>query len=95
MPPRGRYNNDRNSYSYSNFNSNDNRRRQYHDRNEEPEWFSGGPTSQNDTIELRGFDTEFRQSSPNGRDRSDDKPSKEPHNKREYVLSHLAGSNKI
>ena len=23
---------------------------------EEPEWFSGGPTSQHDTIELRGFE---------------------------------------
>lgn len=25
-------------------------------RDEEPEWFSSGPISQNDTIELRGFD---------------------------------------
>ncbi|XP_011194719.1 eukaryotic translation initiation factor 4E transporter isoform X1 [Zeugodacus cucurbitae] len=35
-----------------------NRRRnqKYHDRNEEPEWFSSGPTSQHDTIELRGFE---------------------------------------
>lgn len=34
-----------------------NRRNQkYHDRNEEPEWFSSGPTSQHDTIELRGFE---------------------------------------
>lgn len=23
---------------------------------DEPEWFTGGPTSQNDTIELRGFE---------------------------------------
>lgn len=46
-----------NSYSQYSFNNNDNRgRRHYHDRNEEPEWFSGGPTSQNDTIELRGFE---------------------------------------
>lgn len=47
-----------NSYSQYSFSSNDNRgRRQYNDRNaEEPEWFSGGPTSQNDTIELRGFE---------------------------------------
>ncbi|XP_067627709.1 eukaryotic translation initiation factor 4E transporter isoform X2 [Eurosta solidaginis] len=29
---------------------------QYNDRNEEPEWFSGGPTSQHDTIELHGFE---------------------------------------
>ncbi|KAK9874482.1 hypothetical protein WA026_002829 [Henosepilachna vigintioctopunctata] len=26
------------------------------EKDEEPEWFSGGPSSQNDTIELRGFD---------------------------------------
>lgn len=36
-----------------------------HNRNgsgfEEPEWFSGGPTSQNDTIELRGFEEEKEQ----------------------------------
>lgn len=70
MTPRNsmsRYNHiDRmNSYSQYNFKSNDDRgRRQYHDRNaEEPEWFSGGPTSQNDTIELRGFE-EYRQDSP-------------------------------
>lgn len=25
-------------------------------KEEEPEWFTGGPTSQHDTIELRGFD---------------------------------------
>lgn len=73
-----RYNhNDRmNSYSQYNFKSNDDRgRRQYHDRNEEPEWFSGGPTSQNDTIELRGFE-EYRQDSPtshNSGDGDDDK----------------------
>ncbi|XP_056637848.1 eukaryotic translation initiation factor 4E transporter-like isoform X5 [Diorhabda sublineata] len=34
-------------------------RRRISDREqEEPEWFSGGPLSQNDTIELRGFDDE-------------------------------------
>ncbi|XP_036334987.1 protein cup, partial [Rhagoletis pomonella] len=32
------------------------RNHQYNERNEEPEWFSGGPTSQHDTIELRGFE---------------------------------------
>lgn len=34
------------------------RRRSYSDSRgeEEPEWFSGGPTSQHDTIELRGFE---------------------------------------
>ncbi len=25
-------------------------------REEEPEWFTGGPSSQSETIELRGFD---------------------------------------
>lgn len=36
---------------------NNERRRMFSEnRAEEPEWFSGGPTSQNDTIELRGFD---------------------------------------
>ncbi|KAH8255068.1 hypothetical protein KR038_003793, partial [Drosophila bunnanda] len=28
----------------------------HHDRNEEPEWFSAGPTSQLETIDLHGFD---------------------------------------
>ncbi len=28
---------------------------------EEPEWFSGGPTSQSDTIELRGFEDARRE----------------------------------
>lgn len=31
---------------------------------DEPEWFSGGPTSQHDTIELRGFEEEKEQPSP-------------------------------
>uniref|UniRef100_A0AAR5Q152 Eukaryotic translation initiation factor 4E transporter-like n=1 Tax=Dendroctonus ponderosae TaxID=77166 RepID=A0AAR5Q152_DENPD len=31
-------------------------RRRYADKEDEPEWFSSGPISQNDTIELRGFD---------------------------------------
>uniref|UniRef100_A0A0K8UIL5 Protein sister of odd and bowel n=1 Tax=Bactrocera latifrons TaxID=174628 RepID=A0A0K8UIL5_BACLA len=47
-----------------------NRRNQkYHDRNEEPEWFSSGPTSQHDTIELRGFeeiDDQYNESSNEG-----------------------------
>lgn len=63
-----------NSYSQYSFSSNDNRgRRQYNDRNaEEPEWFSGGPTSQNDTIELRGFeDYTNRQDSPSPRNSGD------------------------
>lgn len=86
-----RYNNNGNDrmnggndrYQY-NFNNNDHRRR-YNDRSntcEEPEWFSGGPTSQNDTIELRGFDQEYssRGKSPTSRtnnDTDDEKPTKE------------------
>ena len=35
---------------------------------EEPEWFSAGPTSQTDTIELRGFEESPRQSSSVDRD---------------------------
>lgn len=33
-------------------------RRRYHHEEETPEWFTGGPTSQNETIELRGFERE-------------------------------------
>lgn len=35
---------------------NDRRRISNDNRDEEPEWFSGGPVSQHETIELRGFD---------------------------------------
>lgn len=41
--------------------------RRYNDRDEEPEWFSGGPTSQHDVIELRGFE-----------DPIDDEPAPQP-----------------
>lgn len=41
---------------FSSGSHNDRRRMFNENRAEEPEWFSGGPTSQNDTIELRGFD---------------------------------------
>lgn len=34
------------------------RRNNYRDEEKEPEWFTGGPSSQTDTIELRGFDRE-------------------------------------
>ena len=34
------------------------RRRNFRDEEKEPEWFTGGPTSQTDTIELRGFEKE-------------------------------------
>lgn len=71
-----------NSYSQYNFSNNDNRgRRHYNDRNaEEPEWFSGGPTSQNDTIELRGFEEyNDRPDSPtrNSGDGDDDKATQD------------------
>lgn len=70
-----RYNhNDRmNSYSQYGFGGNDHRhRRHYNDRNEEPEWFSEGPTSQNDTIELRGFEEySGRRDSPSSRNSND------------------------
>ncbi|KAL1501261.1 hypothetical protein ABEB36_006616 [Hypothenemus hampei] len=36
--------------------SNEGRRRYSESKEDEPEWFSSGPISQNDTIELRGFD---------------------------------------
>ncbi|XP_018330068.1 eukaryotic translation initiation factor 4E transporter-like isoform X2 [Agrilus planipennis] len=38
----------------------DRRRISNEHREEEPEWFSGGPSSQNDTIELRGFDDDTK-----------------------------------
>lgn len=59
-----------NSYSQYNFKSNDDRGRRQYRNCEEPEWFSGGPTSQNDTIELRGFE-EYRDSGG----RQDDSPA--------------------
>lgn len=33
---------------------------------EEPEWFSAGPTSQSDTIELRGFEKEPEEDTGHG-----------------------------
>ena len=35
-----------------------------HHEEEEPEWFSSGPTSQSDTIELRGFEEPKREQEP-------------------------------
>lgn len=48
-----------NNYSSRNGKDYNNRGgRRYHDDdvNEEPEWFTSGPESQNETIELRGFE---------------------------------------
>lgn len=43
-------------YNSSNLNSTSSNTNSNSMNDEEPEWFSGGPTSQNETIELRGFD---------------------------------------
>jgi hypothetical protein len=55
-----RYNNYNNSDYHNNHHGNHNNHYNNNSRrrggDEEPEWFSGGPTSQHDTIELRGFD---------------------------------------
>lgn len=49
------------------------RRRNYNDKDEEPEWFSGGPTSQHDTIELHGFDgPEEKDNTRKGGNKGDD-----------------------
>lgn len=61
MNQNSRMNHRNNRYSNQNSNHNNHynnhRNNRYMDnREDEPEWFSGGPTSQNDTIELRGFD---------------------------------------
>ena len=54
------------------------RRRLYNEsRVEEPEWFSSGPTSQNDTIELRGFD-EVEQGDDSDDSQPQHKKSKSP-----------------
>lgn len=50
------YGSDSSSNQHSVSHNRNKRNQKYHDRNEEPEWFSSGPTSQHDTIELRGFE---------------------------------------
>ncbi|XP_071946538.1 uncharacterized protein [Antedon mediterranea] len=49
---RGR---DSRDYRYDSRNNRYDRKYKNHRDDEDPEWFTGGPTSQNDTIELRGF----------------------------------------
>jgi len=45
----------------------DNRRDRHNSNHEEePEWFSGGPISKSDTIELHGFERERRDSDRQG-----------------------------
>lgn len=55
-------NNNSNNRSRYQSNSSDHHRREgkNYEEEEEPEWFSAGPTSQNDFIELRGFDEDNR-----------------------------------
>lgn len=57
---RGSHQNSRYSSNMQSGSGGNDRRRMYNENSgrtiEEPEWFSGGPTSQHDTIELRGFD---------------------------------------
>ncbi|XP_069968857.1 eukaryotic translation initiation factor 4E transporter isoform X2 [Bactrocera oleae] len=53
---RDMYGTDSSSNQHSISHIRNRRNQKYHDRNEEPEWFSSGPTSQHDTIELRGFE---------------------------------------
>ena len=43
-------------------------RRRYNHEEETPEWFTGGPTSQNETIELRGFEREGERGHKNRRE---------------------------
>ncbi|XP_048482169.1 eukaryotic translation initiation factor 4E transporter [Plutella xylostella] len=43
------------------------------DKEDEPEWFSGGPTSQHDTIELRGFDETRDKRNGTGNNTKEDK----------------------
>lgn len=77
-----RYNNSRSNNSYNN-------RRNYNDgKEDEPEWFSAGPTSQHDTIDLHGFEEE--------KDRSHDKHvhEKEVGSGRKYDSSETSSNNK-
>lgn len=65
---------------------NDNRRRYSEGRVEdEPEWFSSGPISQNDTIELRGFDESEKPGSKKKAMR-DSKRAKEWMKKKESII---------
>lgn len=47
-------------------------RRRYQHEEETPEWFTGGPTSQNETIELRGFEREGEKTQKNRREREEE-----------------------
>lgn len=51
--------------------------RRYKNQNEEPEWFSCGPTSRLDTIELCGFDEEEEHLMRDRNDKENDEETKE------------------
>lgn len=73
------------------------RRRISDSKDDEPEWFSGGPTSQSDTIELRGFedpaggDTDRSTSSQGGRKKSS--PSRKKRNRERAITKTNNDSN--
>jgi len=54
----------------------DHHRRSSH-REEEPEWFSGGPVSKSDTIELHGFERRDSENKQEGRGRNEGKELRE------------------
>ncbi|XP_046582774.1 LOW QUALITY PROTEIN: eukaryotic translation initiation factor 4E transporter-like [Haliotis rubra] len=58
------YDNSRSNYNRFSRDNRGNRRRYVEE--EEPEWFSAGPTSQSDTIELRGFEKEPEEDTGHG-----------------------------
>ncbi|XP_063707163.1 eukaryotic translation initiation factor 4E transporter-like isoform X2 [Culicoides brevitarsis] len=59
---------ERNSrYSSNNGRPSYNDRRRYSEKDEEPEWFSAGPTSQLETIDLHGFDDTLHEEKPESR----------------------------
>ncbi|XP_071093743.1 eukaryotic translation initiation factor 4E transporter-like isoform X2 [Haliotis cracherodii] len=59
------YDNNRSNYNRFSRDNRGNRRGRYVEE-EEPEWFSAGPTSQSDTIELRGFEKEPEEDTGHG-----------------------------
>lgn len=53
------------------------RDRRDNQQEEEPEWFSSGPVSQSDTIELHGFERERRDSEQTGEEQTTAKGKEE------------------
>jgi hypothetical protein len=69
----------------------DNRRdRRDSHREEEPEWFSSGPISKSDTIELHGFERDRRDSDRQKEDRGNDAPKvKQKEIRKQQVHQHI------